>query len=550
MNILRMRRKSNRKISWKRYLLFVFTLIMTTFAWFAYSKVLNTTLNIHVASWNMRYYIEGVEKTNPIGIEIPTLYPTMEDQVIQIDIKNNGEALADLDYHVSEITIAGVTYELVTEGNTNTTDDYIDIETPVLDVDPETGEAVAKGKIINDLTRFPFVVEIEHSAQIQAGGDAYLTVTTKWAGDNDELDSEWGYVVGEYFLNNPSATTAMSLKLSIDSYQADEIILAGAGTLPSSAGTRPYLPSADYARVEGTDLDTGLIIEDSAGNEYVWIEVPKLLSIYQTAGINVTEFTDEEYVKIETDLKNYASDYRSGISGSDQYKSDTTTGLTSEQYTTLKNKMLKSVYENGGFYVAKYEAGADTYRTNHAAITGITPMSQANKYPINWITCAEAQQLATQVASGTRTSSLMFGIQWDLVLKYMEEKNISQSLLMSNSTTWGNYNSTTYNIANENVKFSLNNGSAWSPATSYNKTSAGKVLLTTGAAEKFEKQNIFDLAGNVWEWTLEYSGNEANSCTLRGGSYESTATENNANYRSNSYDTFSYYSVGFRVSIY
>ena len=83
-----------------------------------------------------------------------------------------------------------------------------------------------------------------------------------------------------------------------------------------------------------------------------------------------------------------------------------------------------------------------------------------------------------------------------------------------------------------------------------NKTSTTqKILLTTGATNIFGKQNIFDLAGNVWEWTLEYSGT-TNPCTIRGGAYESTSSENNANTISNSYATFAYYSIGFRVSIY
>ena len=76
---------------------------MTTFAWFAYSQVLNNTLNIHVAAWNMEYSIDGATKTNPIDIEFDALYPAMETQTITVDIKNNGESLVDLDYHIQEI---------------------------------------------------------------------------------------------------------------------------------------------------------------------------------------------------------------------------------------------------------------------------------------------------------------------------------------------------------------------------------------------------------------------------------------------------------------
>ena len=557
MNILRKHRKSNKKNKLKKYILFIFSLIMTTFAWFAYSKVLNTHLNIHVAAWDMEYYIGDEKKENPIGVNIESLYPQMPEQVIKIDIQNNGEALVDIDYHISAISIAGVSYELVSEGEQNTTENYINIANPTLETDEETGVLVAKGKIINDTTRFPFTLELEHSLQVVAKDKGYLTVKVNWVGDNDDLDSEWGYKVGKYFSENPTATSAMNITLSIDSYQAEGEIQGGVGDLPSGPGTRPYLPSSDFTKVDNTDLDTGLVIADSSGNEYVWIEVPRLATVYPTAGINITEFTDEEYTKIESDLHKYASTYRSGSSASDTYNSDDTTGLTSSEYNTLKKKMLKSVYQNGGFYIARYEAGTDNKRTNHASISGLTPKSQANKYPFNWVTCSEAQTLAGKAGVNGHTGSLMFGIQWDLVQKYIEAKAVSQGTaigtiqyqLKTNSTSWGNYNSSIYNITNENAKYSTDNGSTWL-SSPLDKTSANKILLTTKASDAFTKQNIFDLAGNVWEWTLEYSSTASTPCTIRGGSYDSKSEESNSNYRNNGNTIFSYYSVGFRVTIY
>ena len=555
MNILRKHRKSKKKNKLKKYILFIFSLIMTTFAWFAYSKVLNTHLNIHVAAWDMEYYIGDEKKENPIGIDFSALYPQMPEQVIKIDIKNNGEALVDIDYHISAISIAGVSYELGNEEDTS--ENYIQIANPTLETDAETGVLVARGKIINDTKRFPFTVELEHSLQVVAKDTGYLTVKVNWIGDNDELDSEWGYKIGKYFADNPTATSAMNITLSIDSYQAEGEIQGGVGNLPSGPGTRPYLPSSDFTKVDNTDLDTGLVIADSSGNEYVWIEVPKLATVYPTAGINITEFTDEEYTKIENDLHTYAVTYRSGSSASDTYNSDDTTGLTSSEYNTLKKKMLKSVYQNGGFYIGRYEAGTDNKRTNHASISGLTPKSQANKYPLNWVTCSEAQTLASKAGVNGHSGSLMFGIQWDLVQKYIETKAVAQgtaigtiqSQLKTNSTSWGNYNSSLYNITNENVKYSTDNGSIWL-SSPLDKTSANKILLTTKASDTFAKQNIFDLAGNVWEWTLEYSSTASTPCTIRGGSYDSTSAESNANYRNNGNATFSYYSVGFRVTIY
>ena len=558
-NILRKHRKSNEKNQFRKFLIVIFTLIMTTFAWFAYTKILNPSLNIHVAAWDMEYYINGEKKENPIGIDFPTLYPQMEDQVVKVDILNNGEALVDLSYHIQEISIVGVSYELVQEGEQPTTENYITITEPVLESDPETGELLSKGIIINDPEKFPFTLEIEHSLQVAAQDDAYLEVTAKWPGDNDELDTEWGYTVGKYFMDNPDATSAMAITLSIDSYQANDEIIGGTGNLPNGPGTRPYLPNSDFTQVEGTTLETGLVIQDSSGNEYVWIEVPKLASVYPTAGISIKDFTDEEYQKIENDLHTYASTYRNGTSASDTYYSEDTTGLSSSEYTELKQKMLKSVYQHGGFYISRYEAGTNTKRNNgSASIADLVPMSQPNQYPINWVTCSQAQTLASKTSTNGYSGSLLFGIQWDLVQKYIEAKAVDQgtaigniqSQLINNSTSWGNYRSSIYNIENESAQYSLNNGSEWLQAP-YNKTSSASAVLTTGSSIVFGKQNILDLAGNMWEWTLENSNVSSQPCVIRGGSYESSASsELSVNSRSNNTSSQSYRSIGFRMTIF
>ena len=69
-----------------------------------------------------------------------------------------------------------------------------------------------------------------------------------------------------------------------------------------------------------------------------------------------------DYDKIEYCLHKYTDYYRNGTSFTDTYSSDAATGLTSTEYTKLKQKMLKSVYENGGFWIGRYEAGITTNR--------------------------------------------------------------------------------------------------------------------------------------------------------------------------------------------
>ena len=300
----------------------------------------------------------------------------------------------------------------------------------------------------------------------------------------------------------------------------------------------PYLPKG-FRKVSGTTLDNGYTIQDSTGNQYVWVEVPKTKEVYPTAGLEITEFTEAEYTAIETDLHTYTNDYRDGTDYKDEYYSDALTGLTSAQYTELKQKMLKSVYQNGGFYIGKYETGTETARTSGSSSTAPTdtPVIKQNVYPYNYVTCSQAQTLATtKMESGDRTTSLLFGVQWDLTLKYLEKKGTSQADLKKDSTSWGNYSNNAWNITNANLKYAPN-GSGWTNATEKSKDSYSSILLSTGADESFSKMGIYDLAGNVKEWTLEYTSRTSRPCAHRGGSYDNSGSnEGLASYRGD-YDT-------------
>ena len=324
--------------------------------------------------------------------------------------------------------------------------------------------------------------------------------------------------------------------------------------------TVPYLPSSDFHYDTSTSVDTGLVIQDASGNEYVWVVVPRTTAVYATTGLGKTTFTEADYTSIEADLKNYTSTYvtRSGYSDTWYADNDNEGWLTEAQYNTLKNDMLKSVYLNGGFYIGRYEAGIGTNRTSIEAkvdgkypIPTTVPVSKADAYPYTYVTRTQAQNLASNVNSGTKTSSLMFGVQWDLVLAFMHNKgNIADSTLTSNSTTIGNYNDNLWTIKNANAKYSTNNGSTFTACPNpFKKESNSGIVLTTGADSSFSVQNIYDIAGNVLEWTLENTSNASDSCAGRGGYFYNTgsvypAASRNDLSRSGSRD------IGFRVSLF
>ena len=315
------------------------------------------------------------------------------------------------------------------------------------------------------------------------------------------------------------------------------------------------------------------------------MEVPT--SIYDNETYNTeTEAGDkkpankEETDKIEYCLKKYTSAYsRSGYS--DEYMADSTTGWFADKtaYDNAKNTMLKSVYENGGFYVGRYEAGISESRTSKETEPTATPVSKQNMFPYTNITRTQAKQLAEKVNSGGYTSSLIFGIQWDLMLAHIQNKGgVDATTLTNDSTNIGNYYNNKWNITNDKAKYSSNDGTEWKNCP-YQKETEEEILLTTGASETFAKMNIYDVAGNVFEWTLEGNQNaiEKSStgvklasliknkvsfirlatstsvslpCVYRGGYYGDNGTVYPASYRYISEVDNSYADLGFRVTLY
>ena len=382
-----------------------------------------------------------------------------------------------------------------------------------------------------------------------------------------------------------------------------------------SEDTKPYLPGRNFSQVEGTDLTTGLVITDGT-NYWTWIEVPKTqvfasdttgtdyekieedLEAYTGTLIPRNGYADQWYdyygasydgnseysqVKFLTSSKfDEAKEYYGAIytnntltteatsfgsSGTIYYvkinnklEDDRGCGLTYNEYNNLKKYMLNSIYRNGGFWIGQYEGGTiGDYPGNSIAENDTrTLVIKQGAYPYNFITCANAQKKVSKLNSGDYKSSLMFGIQWDLVIKHLQVKGkMPEDDLTINSKNRGNYKDSTFTI--ENGKYTIS-ASTSNSFKIYTESTSGyledstklqdkSVLLTTGATKRNMRMNIYDLAGNVWEWTLEKSTYINNPCAVRGGSYDYYGTYTVSSRRDNSsFDKYSSY--GFRSALY
>lgn len=323
------------------------------------------------------------------------------------------------------------------------------------------------------------------------------------------------------------------------------------------------------SKTKGQDsIEKGLVIQDDQENSYVWIAVPK--SIYTDAkyttdndGNKVTSDTD--YIGIYNILSDYASEFRDtaykdkwyALDGSNYITEDAENltsaqkkltngcGLSYTEYIDLRNNMLKSIYNNGGFWISQYEIGTNTSKADDP---NKIIVSQKDMYTYNNVTCAEAQELSQKMKPEDGTSSLLFGIQWDLTCKFISENsNKTKSQLTENSKTIGNYQDSEFEV--KKGKYSVDNGANYMDVSGfYAKDSSSNVLFTTGISEKNSALNIYDLAGNIEEMTLEQSNDENKKVTIRGGSYLDT------NKNIMSYDSIlnsnSFSDIGFRVALY
>lgn len=284
-------------------------------------------------------------------------------------------------------------------------------------------------------------------------------------------------------------------------------------------------------------VKNGLVIRDKNQNEWVWVEVPS--KVFKTAT------NETEYEKIETDLKEYVKEYRlnsekSEISADWKDEWYDGCGLTKEEYTKTYQTMLSSVYKNKGFWVSRYEIGDETATTNsysmRTSTSGITgnPVSKRNMIPYNYITCSQAQSLTSKITADTdKTKSLLFGIQWDLICKFIEDNSdLKYTDIANDSSSWANTYNSSFTIKKGRY---LTSQAGWLSATENNYTKAEKTaaIITTGAIEKSRALNIYDFAGNMIEWTLEKYKDEMVT-TGRGGSYSDLEDYGKASSRINS----------------
>ena len=206
--------------------------------------------------------------------------------------------------------------------------------------------------------------------------------------------------------------------------------------------------------------------------------------------------------------------------------------------------MYASVKKYGGFYIARYEVGGTQVQETTNFVRGTVSVTMGKK-PYNGVPWATsntmsfdeggAVQLAREFYAKTNTnygvvSTLTYGVQWDRTLAWIKSRK-GESFNLLDSTEYGNYANTSLAVAdfNENAQYvsaTYNKDSAttgyydvgtWTYVTNFTSRS-GNYIMTTGALQKVNVCNIYDMAGNLLEWTME--GHSTDNRVHRGGIFD------------------------------
>ena len=239
---------------------------------------------------------------------------------------------------------------------------------------------------------------------------------------------------------------------------------------------------------EGTK-DTGLVIQqDEKGNEFVWVPA-----------------TESTYVK-DTSFR-----------GSTPTGDVIPNGITDETADVVKY---------GGFYIGRYEAGIPEGDTSPSNKIGI-PVIKKDKTVCTDINYTNAKASAESMINNEYVQTgLLTGKAWDTTCHWIEGSlsSINASAKLADSRYYGNY-SNSLAPANEN----------------------SGTKRTAGFSENWKTKNIYDLAGNVWEWTSEA---DSSVFVCRGGSYYGGGSDFPVSFRGSRSASSTVANVGFRLRLY
>ena len=236
----------------------------------------------------------------------------------------------------------------------------------------------------------------------------------------------------------------------------------GAGIIEyiDSNGDTAYIPSGFTVsdKADEQTIRSGLVVIGPDGSEFVWVPT------------GITPLAVREF-----------GSYFSG--------GGSLSGYYDETDEPIYQEMFASVEKYGGFYMGRYEASQGA---NGLPASRRVSESEPGRIWVQFSpqdTVIACQNLYAD--NDTVQGFFPWGINWDTTLQWLIDSGCkTEEEVSRDSTAWGNYSDDDF-----------------SPRAS------GQY---TGVWEEAKANNIYDLAGNNWEWTQERYGS---SYVMRGGGY-------------------------------
>ena len=273
------------------------------------------------------------------------------------------------------------------------------------------------------------------------------------------------------------------------------------------------------AQDSGTDVTKGVVIEDvqagdanTQGNQYVWVPIGNV-KINTSGEIKPINFGRYEFETNAAGVMKQSADNYTEVVEIDIGHEYNYTEIISEASNTIAKDLgnfITKAKASGGYYIGRYEAGKVEGDTNTFNI-------KKGQEVYNEITQTNAANLARNLYSNNSNfeSDLISSYAYDTAIVFIQtfsgDADYSKQIPLQSTLT------TTGNAHGEENNYDI-------------------------------RCNIYDMSGNVMEWSTETYTDNNTPCTKRGGYYSSSHdyTAHRTYYRTN----YSANTLGFRTIIY
>ena len=290
--------------------------------------------------------------------------------------------------------------------------------------------------------------------------------------------------------DNGILTRAQEAKTKTEEAKEDELRKLTALEATTNLENKEYIDSDEnralipagfaVSKVEGEqNINTGLVIIDTDGNEFVWIPVGNIRTknnSTETIELNRYTFTNGiPTIQNQNAINNFWIE-------EEKSNYDNSIALNI-------NEFIESVNENNGYYIARYEASYGKVGTDgkvKASSKISTSLRESQEIPDsegmlwNFITQPEAASACRNIYNtNSFKTDLMNSYAWDTAILFIQKFS----------------NNSLYSI----------------------KGDGSKIIKNTGKTGD-NVCNIFDMSGNLTEWTTETYTGISGPCVFRGGS--------------------------------